>query len=367
MTVHLNLVNPTWYTGYSVLARASSTGGGATPDTYYALSMGNPWPNSTTGCDSTFALTKVVSGSATILASFPYPCHDGMTIGLIAKGTNLTAVIDGVYTQTFVDGGITSGQPGVAFDPVANSSITNVRIGAVDRTAPGAVSSGSLVSAASPSRVDLQWAAVSDDSGGSGILSYDVSRGGVSLGRTSSPQFTDDSVTPGTTVTYSVSAIDRHGNWSAASTKSVTAPSSGKDQRRIGVRGTGSYWGAAGEQIDLLSGNLNFSLPLLSAKSRAGLGVSIGLSYNSQIWRQENGASWKLGQDVGYGLGWRLQAGSLFPVMYNGSLVYCIFTDSTGAEYRLDQVGSSSLYTSKEGIYVTYDAAAQVLHFPDGS
>src|ERR1035437_3689213 len=32
---------------------------------------------------------------------------------------------------------------------------------------------------------------------------------------------------------------------------------------RTGVKSTGSYWGAAGEQIDLLSGNLNYSVPLI--------------------------------------------------------------------------------------------------------
>jgi hypothetical protein len=31
-------------------------------------------------------------------------------------------------------------------------------------------------------------------------------------------------------------------------------------EMRTGVTSTGSYWGGAGEQIDLLSGNLNFTL-----------------------------------------------------------------------------------------------------------
>ena len=51
----------------------------------------------------------------------------------------------------------------------------------------------------------------------------------------------------------------------------------------------------------------------------------------------------------------------------NGALLYCIFTDATGAEYRLDQVGTSALYTSKEGVYLTYDSGGETLYFPDGS
>ncbi|MCI0718723.1 MAG: hypothetical protein L0338_07070, partial [Acidobacteria bacterium] len=53
----------------------------------------------------------------------------------------------------------------------------------------------------------------------------------------------------------------------------TTPPAGAVDPRRTGVRPTGSYWGAEGEQIDLLSGNLNFTLPLLRAQGRGGWGV----------------------------------------------------------------------------------------------
>ena len=65
------------------------------------------------------------------------------------------------------------------------------------------------------------------------------------------------------------------------------------------------YWGAAGEQVDLLSGNLNYSIPLIQSQGRAGLAATFALSYNSQIWRQTSNpnTSWLLGRDLGYGLG----------------------------------------------------------------
>ena len=132
------------------------------------------------------------------------------------------------------------------------------------------------------------------------------------------------------------------------------------DPRRIGVRSTGSYWGAAGEQIDLLSGNLNFTLALMQPQSRGG-GATIALSYNSQIWKRTGTTSSNLGVDVGYGFGWRLQAGSITP---SGS--YYLFRDGTGAEYLLDQ-GTYPVYTSKQGTYVSYDANANTVYFPDGS
>ncbi len=75
-----------------------------------------------------------------------------------------------------------------------------------------------------------------------------------------SAEFSDEAVAPGTTYQYGISACDFHGNCSAASTVSVTsAPAgAGVDQRRVGVRPNGAYWGAGGEQIDMRSGNVNF-------------------------------------------------------------------------------------------------------------
>ena len=49
-----------------------------------------------------------------------------------------------------------------------------------------------------------------------------------------------------------------------------TPPDMPGNQRRVGVRTAGSYWGAGGEQIDLLSGNLNISIPIVTAQARGG-------------------------------------------------------------------------------------------------
>ena len=103
----------------------------------------------------------------------------------------------------------------------------------------------------------------------------------------------------------------------------------------MGVRPTGSYWGGGGENIDMRSGNLNFSIPLLKVKGR-GWTVPFNLSYNSQNWRQDSGGTRNLRRDRGYGYGWNLQGGALLPE-YNGSfsLDHYLFIGATGAEYRL--------------------------------
>jgi RHS repeat-associated protein len=174
-------------------------------------------------------------------------------------------------------------------------------------------------------------------------------------------------VTSGASSTYKVYAVDWMGNQSATpATLSLTIPTTSTDIRRTGVRPTGAYWGAAGEQIDVMSGNLNIALPLATAKARTGWGATFMLSYNSQIWRQDGANVWNLGADLGYGLGWRLQAGSIFPVIYNGVVQYLIFTDATGAEFRLEDDGGNQIFRSKEGLHLWMNWGSRTLYFPDG-
>ena len=90
----------------------------------------------------------------------------------------------------------------------------------------------------------------------------------------------------------SLYVIDHAGQsygWQQVGTYTVSGPPAGA--HRTGVKSTGSYWGAAGEQIDLLSGNLNYSIPLIQARGRGGPGMNFALSYNSQIWQQSGGTT----------------------------------------------------------------------------
>jgi hypothetical protein len=220
--------------------------------------------------------------------------------------------------------------------------------------------------------VDLQWQPSADDPAGTGIGGYRIYRNGALVGTTQSTTFSDGGVSPGTNYSYAIHAFDRHMNLSPPATvevrtPTIATPGANTDARRIGVRPLGSYWGAAGEQIDLRSGNLNFRLPLLRAVGRGRWGVDFALSYNSQLWRQDPGGTWQLGQDVGYGFGWQLMAGSLTPIWVDAyTFGYYLYTDSTGSEYRLD-VYNNGIWTSRQGIYVEYDETAARLYFPDGS
>jgi hypothetical protein len=73
-----------------------------------------------------------------------------------------------------------------------------------------------------------------------------------------------------------------------------------------------------------------------------------------------------LGEDVGLGVGWTLQAGSILPVWSNGLIIGYLYTDATGAQYAIDQQ-NGSIWTSLQAIYVWFDSSAGILHFRDGS
>jgi len=349
MTV--NLANPAQCWGqYTVYARAASNG-----STYYALAMS----------EGGAQLMKLTSSGYTGLAYLPASCTNGMVLRILMQGSKITVWANSSTPFTTTDSDLPSGQPGVGIQS-SSDTISNVSLGPIDYVAPPPINQASISSVASLHEVDLQWPVGSDDPNGVGLMGYQVSRNGVLLGTTPVPLWWDQTVSPGSQVTYSLQAYDQDWNYSTVTTYSVTVPTSPGDESRVGVRPDGAYWGGAGEQIDMQSGNLNFSVPLFKALGRGGWGVTFALSYNSQMWRNGNGSVWLSGEDVGEGLGWKLQAGSILPVWFNRSIDHYVYSDATGATYRLDQ-NSNGVWTSLDSTYVAFNANNDYLYFPDGS
>ena len=362
---------------YAVLMRASDN---AVLDitsvgTFYAVEVANP--TFTNGvCSASLYALKVVAGSATLLSSTPIPCHNGMVLRvvMVPSGSTLIVYLDNVYYMAYSDAQpIASGAPGVTvlYAPSGNT-ISQVQLGPWDSAAPNAINAQTVGVSSFPNRVDLQWQGVTDDPNGTGIWIYQVYRYDAAhpadqwTAYSLTPSFSDPNVVPGATYTYTLIAYDYHWNLSRAPITVVIPAAGSIDPRETGVRPTGSYWGGGGENIDMRSGNLNFSIPLLKVKGR-GWTVPFNLSYNSQNWRQDPGGTWDLGRDRGFGYGWNLQSGALVPE-YVGwlTLDHYLFIDASGAEYRLDQ-NNGGVWTSKESIYLEYDSNTGRLYFPDGT
>ena len=108
--------------------------------------------------------------------------------------------------------------------------------------------------------------------------------------------------------------------------------------------------------VDLLSGNANWSLPVLGLKGRAGLDLGLALSYNSLVWiKAQDGASIKFDADQGTpSPGFRLG----FPVIQQpfydsqaGTNAYLLISPS-GSHTELRQVGASNTYESADSSYL---------------
>jgi RHS repeat-associated protein len=357
------------YVSY-LLAGNNALSGPTAAGTAYALELQNPVVGSSS-CSATLALYLLTSGAKTLLASSSIVCAASTELRFFMDTANaLGVLVNGASVFLVPVSGaqlLTTGQPGVgAYNTPAGNSIAEADLGPHDNVAPTAVLASGIQPMAFSNHVDVQWTGTTDDANGTGVLSYSIVRNGVWILSTRNASFSDTTVSPSTTYNYIIYASDYHYNVTGTSF-SVTTPAAGYiDPNRVGVQSLGTYWGGTGENIDVRSHNLNYSIPLLTAKTR-GLGAGLALVYNSENWLQTPSGAWNLGADVGYGYGWTLQFGALIPVYANYSTVaYYQFTDSSGARYRLDQ-NSGNVWTSKNGIYAAYDANTGILHFRDGS
>ena len=337
MTVTLSASGGT-YTAF-LQASPDARTGNANAGSYLAFEMQNPQFDAARNCGANFVLLQSVAGKSSLLAAFPHSCRNGMVMRMAVHGGTVLIWPDQADAMEFQIGASGAGQPGIgAYGAPAGNAIAQVRLGAIDRTAPSAVDSHKLAASVFRTRVELKWAAAADDANGIGLAGYWIYRDGIYLGRTANLYFADEAVAAGEQHAYLVRALDGHFNFAAGSAITVTTPNpqltpittplptttpptrigtkgpepratagtpqadsgGGLDPRRTGVRALGSYWGGGGENIDAISGNLNFTIALFSPQTRNGNKTTFALSYNSQIWRQDGGGITLLGQDTGY-------------------------------------------------------------------
>ncbi len=164
----------------------------------------------------------------------------------------------------------------------------------------------------------------------------------------------------GVTVTLNLSAFSLF-----ADTLSAPAVSGeGASPRRVGVRRNGAYWGHKEEKIDVLSGNLSLSLPLIQSASRT-LMSTIKLAYNSQNWSTSTSAGASPAPNTSNGFGWRLALATIVPTLTNGKVTGYTYVDTSGAEYTLAQSGSD--WVSSDGTYLVWNPSSSTLSLPSGT
>ncbi|HJR07936.1 MAG TPA: carbohydrate-binding protein, partial [Pyrinomonadaceae bacterium] len=109
-----------------------------------------------------------------------------------------------------------------------------------------------------------------------------------------------------------------------------------------------------GGGVDLLSGNFNWGLPLVSLAGRSGLDLGLTLSYNSLVWTKDGNAI-EFNSDNGYPApGFRLGFPTIQQRYTNAQtnrFAYLMITPS-GSRVELHQVGNSNVYESADSSYL---------------
>ena len=128
-----------------------------------------------------------------------------------------------------------------------------------------------------------------------------------------------------------------------------------------------NHTGGSGENP--LSRNFNWTLPLVALPGRAGLDLSLKLSYNSLVWTK-SGSYISFDDDRGFpGPGFRLGFPVIQPQYFNAEVgkYGFLLIGSDGSRTELRRVGTSTLYESADSSYLLLDASTMVLRTTDGT
>ena len=139
-----------------------------------------------------------------------------------------SAVVPGTYVYSVV-----------AFDGAGNTTSSAVRTVIVDTTAPSAPGSATATTPTNAKPV-ISWAAASDGSGptSSGIVRYDVYRGAVLAGSSTSTSYTDAGATANSSISYTVVAVDGAANRSPASSAAAVVYDTSSPPTPTNIGGT---------------------------------------------------------------------------------------------------------------------------------
>ena len=230
-------------------ASTNALSGSSPVGTFYSVEV---TPTFTDGvCNAAVTLKKTVSGSVTSLNFGVVACAATTTIRAVRAQSSLIAVfVNSVYTFYAIDSSISTGQPGVGVsDTPSGNSMVSASLGELDVVAPYPVNASSIGTSSFANRVDMQWQGTLDTPGGPGVAFYAIYRGTppttwiASVPASEAYAFSDTTVLPGHSYTYTIYALDYHWNH-AGTTFNVTTPPTGSiDPRRVGVRPTGAYSG----------------------------------------------------------------------------------------------------------------------------
>lgn len=170
------------------------------------------------------SLKATTSGTTTGLSWAPSSDDMGVTCYTVVRnGVPIATTMNPRFTDSNLATNTNYTYTVTARDAEGNTSGTSApaTVFAADTTAPTTPAALTAV-AASATQVNLRWTASTDDVA---VTQYLVFRGGVQIGTSTSPSFSDTNARPATNYSYTVGASDAAGNISAKSNiATVTTP-----------------------------------------------------------------------------------------------------------------------------------------------
>jgi chitinase len=214
-------------TAYSYTVKATDAAGNVSAASS-ALSVTTSASSDTTPPSAPASLTSPSHTSSSVALSWGASTDNvGVTGYQVFRNSALVTTVTGT---SYTDAGLTASTAYSYFvkarDAAGNlsaaSNTISVTTSASTDTTPPSTPAGLSSSNVTSSSVSLSWSASTDNVG---VTGYDVLRGGAVIGTAATTSYTDGSVQPSTTYSYTVRARDAAGNLSAQSSAlGVTTP-----------------------------------------------------------------------------------------------------------------------------------------------
>jgi uncharacterized repeat protein (TIGR01451 family) len=204
---------------------ATLTAGVATPTTWSFVVKNNGAMTANNVVVNLVAPTGYTSTTAPQMTGvIPCVVNSGTTatctIGNLAAGASTTITMAG-YAATGTTPGafaVTATVTSTSGDPVSTNNTATGTAAVVADTTPPTTVTGVVASATTGSQTTLNWTAATDNAS---VIGYNVYRGGVLVASVTGTTFTDTLLTPSTTYSYTVKAVDSANNLSAAFSTAV--------------------------------------------------------------------------------------------------------------------------------------------------
>lgn len=268
---------------------------------------------------------RVDSGAAQgqeVISVFSNASHGTQTVTIplraestLPVGTVLVNQLNPSDTVTVQSGGVTGKRINVSVEANSAKIYAVEEVSEPDTEAPS-VPAGLTGAAAGSTSASLSWTASTDNVG---VTGYEIYRDGVKVGTSQSTSYTDTGLTPETTYSYTVKALDAAGNVSAASAAFVLLTPPGGTGEEVTVyyrnpdfssayihykRDNSTTWTTVpGVQMQesAFSGYRTVTIPLNGAE-----GITAAFNNGSNTW-DNNGT-----QNYHFGAGtWTLSGGTI--------------------------------------------------------